>query len=150
MTHAAGCYWTFFQLARKATRKLASGQQNPCQMVKTWTTSQRCTFCIYALLLVQILCMFLLTLTGFLFSYWLSSTDLCCLSSGSKMLQGPSIMRRSIRAVQVWLRHKHAGVIRLPITFSGCVSSTFRNLISYDFRRTNMFTCILKVWFQPH
>ncbi len=31
---SAGCYWIFFQLAKQATKKLASGLHNPCQMVK--------------------------------------------------------------------------------------------------------------------
>ncbi len=47
-----------------------------------------------------------LVLTGFLFSYWLSSTNLCCMRCGSKMPLGLSIMCRFLR-----LRHTHAGVI---------------------------------------
>ncbi len=67
------------------------------------------------------------------FSYWLSSTNLCCSSSRSKTLRGLSIMCRLLRPVRVRLRRIHSGVIGLPTTLSGCVSSTLRNLIKYNF-----------------
>ncbi len=63
----------------------------------------------------------------------LSSTNLFCLISGSKTPQGLWIMHRLLRPVRVRLRCKHAGVIWLPITLSGCVSSILRNLTKYNF-----------------
>ncbi len=124
MPLSAGCYCTFLHQAKQATKKLASGWWNPRQTVKTRTTLQHCTRCSYALVLVQIWCILSIVLTGFLFLYWLSSTNLCCLSSGSKTPQGQSNMRRLLRPVRVQLRQKYAGVIWLLITLSGCVSST--------------------------
>ncbi len=46
------------------------------------------TFWIYTLLLIQIQCTLSLLLMGFLFSYWLSSTNLCCSGFGSKITAG--------------------------------------------------------------
>ncbi len=60
-------------------------------------------YTLYALLLVLFQCTLPLVITGFLFS----STNLCCLSFVSKMLQAKSIMPRLLRQV----KHKHAGVI---------------------------------------
>ncbi len=57
------------------------------------------------LFLVQIWCMLPLGLTGFLFSSRISSTNLCCSSSGSKTPWG----------LQAHLRQIHAGAIWLPI-----------------------------------
>ncbi len=139
--HSAGCYWTSFRLANEAKNKLASWIH--VELWKTLTTLQRCTLHIYAVLLVEIRCMLPLVLTGFLFFFFrLSSTNLCC--SGSKT---PSIMHRLFRSVQVQLRCIHAGVIGLPIALSGCVSSTLRNLNLYDFSRTDVVPCLLKVQF---
>ncbi len=56
MPRSAGCYWTFFWLAKQATNKLASSWWNSCRTMKTWTALQRCTLYAYALLLVQISC----------------------------------------------------------------------------------------------
>ncbi len=42
----------------------------------------------------------------------------------SKTPQGVSLMCSLLRSVWGWLRRKHAGVIRLLITLSGCVSLT--------------------------
>ncbi len=83
-------------------------------------------------------------LTGFLFSLWLSSTNLCCSNSRSKTSRGLSIIRRLLRPVLIWLRRKHAGIIQLSTTLSRCVNSTLKNLVQYDFSQTNMFTFILK------
>ncbi len=88
MPRSAGCCWSFFRLAKQNTNKLASGQLNPCRTMKTWTAPQCCTLHIYALLLVQIRCSLPLALTRLLFSLWLSSTNLCFLSSGSKNVAG--------------------------------------------------------------
>ncbi len=38
ISRSAGCCWAFFQLAKQATNKLASGWRNLYWMVKTWTT----------------------------------------------------------------------------------------------------------------
>ncbi len=59
--------------------------------------------------------------------FWLSSTNLYCFSSGSKMLQGLSIMCRLLKPVWVQFKCIHAGVIQPPIASSGCVTSTLRN-----------------------
>ncbi len=108
MPRSAGYFWTFFRLAKEATNKLASSWLNLCRTVKTWTTSWCFSLHIYGLLLVQIQCMHLLVLMGFLFLNWLSSVNLCCSSFWSKMPLGLSTMRRlfSIR-----LRCIHAGGI---------------------------------------
>ncbi len=39
--------WSIRFHTKQASNKLASGLQIPCWMVKTWTTSQRCTFHMY-------------------------------------------------------------------------------------------------------
>ncbi len=114
MPRSAGCYWTFLQLAKQATHKLASGQQNPCWTVKSWTTLQRCTLHIYALLLVQIQYTLPLLRWGFMFSSQLSSTNLSCLSSGSKTLRGLSIMPKTLKPVQFQLWRYHAQVVCTP------------------------------------
>ncbi len=118
-------------------------------MVKTWTTLQPCALHINALLLVQSQCTPSLLLAGLSFSYRLSSTNLCCSSSRSKTPWGLWIMFWLImlRPGRVWLRRIHAGGIWLPFAWTGCGSSTLTNSTQYDFSWTNMFTCILKVWF---
>ncbi len=83
-------------------------------MVKTWTTLQRCTLCIYALLLVQIRCALPLMLTGFLFFFWLSSSNSCCSSSTSKTLQGLSIMCKLARALPARARY-----FLFPVSYNG-------------------------------
>ncbi len=129
MSISAGCYRTFFQLAKQATRKLASSLQNPYQMVETWTALWRCALCSYALLLVQIRCTLPHALIGFLLFSRLSSSNLCCLSSESKTPWGLSIMGRLLKSVRLRLRRINSGANRIPFAFSGCVSSTLRNSI---------------------
>ncbi len=46
---------------------------------------------------------------------------------GQRLPLGLSIMHRLLRPVRVQLRRTHAGVIWLPITLSGCVSSILGN-----------------------
>ncbi len=95
---SAGCYRTFFLLAKQATNKLASSELIPCRTLKTRTTLPRCRLHIYSLLLVQIRC-------TYAFSPW-----------------EPSIMLRLFRSVQVRLRCKHAGVIDLQSVYLGVLA----------------------------
>ncbi len=74
----------FLPVSQTSYKQLASGWQNPCRTVKSWTILQRCTLHI----LLRFRSTLPLVLTGFLFSSRLSSKNLCCLSSRSKTSTG--------------------------------------------------------------
>ncbi len=82
LPRSAGCDWTFFRFAKQATNKLASGQRNPCRMMKNMDN--------FVALYTPYLCFTFITNSVHASppAYWLSSTNLCCSSFGSKTAAG--------------------------------------------------------------
>ncbi len=83
MPRSAGCYLTFFsykQVSKQLVKSL-SNHENVDNFTTLYTSYLRFS-------LVQIWCTLSPVLTRFLFLYWLFSSILCCLSSGSKAAAG--------------------------------------------------------------
>ncbi len=124
----AGCYLTFFRLAKQATKQVSkqlakslSNCENMDNLTAPYTSYLHFTFGTDSMHASPRAYGTFVFFTTLLFS----STNLCCLSSGSEAPRELSSMHRLLRPVRVKLRRIHAGIIQLPLF--RFVSLTFKN-----------------------